>query len=102
MLDLALKHQKYDEIWQGTPVLLMVVYFYWETQTSRWVYLILMFGCFKNFQMPFPKKNIITFLHVEPEIAFWQLVYFPPKFWTFFSQILGKKVSLSDDIKIAM
>ena len=75
MLDLALKHQKYDEIWQGTPVLLMVVYFYWETQTSRWVYLILMFGCFKNFQMPFPKK-----------------------IWQHF----GEKVSLSDDIKIAM
>ena len=27
-LDLALKHQKYDEIWQGAPVLLMVVHFY--------------------------------------------------------------------------
>ena len=33
MLDLALKHQKYDEIWQDAPVLLMVVHFYRETQT---------------------------------------------------------------------
>ena len=28
--------------------------------------------------------------------------FFPPKFGHFFAQILGKKVSLSDDIKIAM
>ena len=72
MLDLALKHQKYDEIWQGTPVLLMVVYFYWETQTSRWVYLILMFGCFKNFQMPFH--------NVQKEKIFSNIA--PSWFWT--------------------
>ena len=102
MLDLALKHQKYDEIWQGTPVLLMVVYFYWETQTSRWVYLILMFGCFKNFQMPPPKKYDNKILHVGPVEVFWHVRQNVPNFTRFFTQILGKKVSLSDDIKLAM
>ena len=34
---------------------------------------------------------------------FFDILYiFLPKFWTFFPQILGKKVSLSDDFKIAM
>ena len=69
--------------------------------TSWRVYLVMMFGCFKNFQMPPPKKYDNKILHVGPVEVFWHFRQNLPNFTRFFPQILGKKVSLSDVIKIS-
>ena len=72
-----------------------------ETKRSIRVYLVLRFWCFKNFQMPPPKKYDNKILHVGPVEVFWHFRQNLPNFTRFFPQILGKKMSLSDVIKIS-
>ena len=74
---------------------------YREAKRSIRVYLVLRFWCFKNFQMPPPKKYDNKILHVGPVEVFWHFRQNFPNFTRFFTQILGKKVSLSDVIKIS-
>ena len=64
-------------------------------------FLVMRFWCFKNFQMPPPKKYDNKILHVGPVEVFWHFRQNLPNFTRFFTQILGKKVSLSDVIKIS-
>ena len=61
-------------------------FFFREAKRSIRVYLVLRFWCFKNFQMPPPKKYDNKILHVGPVDVFWQLT-------RFFPQNLGEKMS---------
>ena len=45
--------------------------FFRETKRSWRVYLVMMFWCFKDFQMPPPKKYDNKILHVGPVDVFW-------------------------------